>query len=145
MKSSNQITPKKSIKSEIDFTEGEKIFTKDSFCDKKAVARYINELMIKKNLILASEVYKRAGISKQTWSHIFSEQTCPTQENARRLVIGLKCTLPEAEQLLAYCGMCFVPGNHIDDCFKACIQHEIFNMVDVQLYMSGQWKTAFAA
>lgn len=101
--------------------------------------------MREKNLLLSSEIYNRAGLSKQTWSNIYSGKNCPTKEKARRLAIGLKCTVSEAKELLAYCGLSFVPGNLIDEYFLACIEHQRFNMVDVQLYMYGQEKLRSAA
>ena len=144
MKSSNPISTKKSKKS-CNGSISDKFFTEDSFCDTDAISLYINKLMREKNLQSCSDIYNRAGLSKQTWSNIYSGKNCPTKENARKLVIGLKCTLSEAVELLSYCGLCFVPGNFYDECFLACIKQQRFNMVDVQLYMDNQQKTKSAA
>lgn len=144
MKSSSPNTAKNSKISCNNFIS-EKFFKEDSFCDTKAVSNYIHKLMREKNLLLSSEIYNRAELSKQTWSNIYSGKNCPTKENARKLVIGLRCTLSEAVELLSYCGLCFVPGNFYDECFLACIEQQRFNMVDVQLYMHGQEKLRSAA
>ena len=82
----------------------EKIFTSDCFCNKRALSIYINDLMREKDL-RAPDVYKRAGISKANWSNYISEKNNPTPENARRLLVGLKCTPEEAKVLLSFCGM----------------------------------------
>ena len=142
MKSSNKIT-KKYVSSQI--AENEKVFSKDDFCNKTGLSLYINELMREKGLESASEIYTRAGISKQTWSHIYSGQYCPSPENARKLTIGLKCTLSEAEKLLSYCGMSFVPGNDNDECFKYCIENQIFRIVDVLICMKDKGSFQIAA
>ena len=82
------------------------------------------------------DVYKNAEISRQTWSNIISEKNGPSPQNARKLVIGLHCTVPEAEKLLAYCGYSFVEGCEYDDCIKYCLEHHIYKDVDVQQYVA---------
>ena len=144
MKSSTPNTAKNS-KISCNGSISDKFFTEDSFCDTSAISLYINKLMREKNLQSCSDIYNRAELSKQTWSNIYSGKNCPTKENARKLVIGLKCTLSEAIELLSYCGLSFVPGNFYDECFLACIKQQRFNMVDVQIFMDNQRKTKSAA
>lgn len=108
------------------------VSTSNPFCNKRIFADYLHDLVREKNL-LEPDVYKRAGISKQTWSNLYSAKTCPTPENSRRLVIGLKCSLPEAEKLLALCGYTFIEGCEYDDCIKACLAEGIFNYTYVEL------------
>ena len=119
----------------------EKFFSNDCFCNKKELSLYINEIMRNKNLI-SSDIYKRADISKQTWSHIYSGQNCPSPENARRLLIGLKCDLMESEKFLSYCGMSFVTGSIYDDCLIYCLENHYDNMVDVSIYINQQLSSA---
>ena len=119
------------IKSTNSNSFSEKFFTADLFCDKKQIADYIWKLIHEKNIDKYSEVYINADISKQNWSNYLSGKNIPTKENARRLVIGLQCTLEEAETLLALCGFQFVRGSIADECIKQCIQEGITRMVDV--------------
>lgn len=119
----------------------EKFFTNDCFCNKRALSLYINDLMRKKNLN-GPDVYKRAGISKANWSNYISEKNNPTPENARRLLVGLKCTPKEAEELLSYCGLNFTTGNIYDKCLLHCLENHIDNMVDVSIYIDKYLTTA---
>ena len=107
------------------------------FCNKSLFSDYLHKLIREKGL-LEPDVYKRAGISKQTWSNLYSGKTCANFLNARKLVVGLKCSLSEAVELLAYCGMTFATGNYYDDCIKECLKNHIFNFVDVEIYMYGK-------
>ncbi len=109
----------------------EKFLTLDLLCNKNEVADYIWYLVREKGFRKPSEVYEQADLSKQNWSNYVSGKNLPTPINARKLVIGLKCTLDEAETLLALCGYQFVKNNIIDDCIKQCLKEKIFNMTDV--------------
>ncbi|MDY5818839.1 MAG: helix-turn-helix transcriptional regulator [Treponema sp.] len=114
----------------------EKLFSNDCFCNKRALSIYINELMRKKELN-GPDVYKRAGISKANWSNYISEKNNPTPENARRLLVGLKCTPEEAKVLLSYCGMNFTRGNVYDECLLYCLENHFDNMIDVSIYIEN--------
>ena len=111
----------------------EKFFTTDLFCNKNEIADYIWYLIREKNISKNSEIYDNADLSKQNWSNYVSGKNVPNPVNARKLVIGLKCTLDEAETLLALCGFQFVKNNIVDDCIKQCIKEKRFNMADVYL------------
>ena len=112
----------------------EKFFTNSCFCNKKALSIFINDMMREKGLS-GPDVYKRAGISKANWSNYISEKNNPTPENARRLLVGLKCSPEEAEVLLSYCGFNFTTGNIYDECLLRCLENHIDNMVDVCVYI----------
>ena len=115
-------------------SNSEKIFTNDCFCNKKALSLFINDLMRKRGLN-GPDVYNRAGISKANWSNYISEKSNPSPENARRLTIGLKCTMEEAKELLSYCGMTFTMNNKYDNGFLYCLENHIYNMIDVSIYI----------
>ena len=111
----------------------EKFFTANLFCNKKEVSDYIWVLFRGKNFEKPSDVYVSADITKQNWHNYISGKNIPNAVNARKLVIGLKCTLDEAETLLALCGLQFVKNNIVDDCIKQCIKEKLFNMADVYI------------
>lgn len=130
---------KSKITSKSSFSE--KFFTNDCFCNKRGLSFYINDLMREKALT-GPDVYKRAGISKQNWSYYISEEHSPNPANARRLVVGLKCTSEEAKVLLSYCGMTFISGNVYDECLLHCLENHVYNMVDVSIYIDNNLSLA---
>ena len=115
----------------------ENFFTANLFCNKREVADYIWYLIREKNFNKLSEVYNRADLSKQNWCNYVSGKNLPNPVNARKLIVGLKCTLEEAETLLALCGFQFVKNNIVDDCIKQCINENIFNMTDVYIRIAA--------
>lgn len=121
----------------------EKFFTTDLFCNKKEVSEYIWSLVREKNFSKISVIYDNADISKQNWSNYVSGKNVPNPVNARKLVIGLGCTLEEAETLLALCGFQFVKNNIVDDCIKQCIKEKVFNMADVYIRID-EWSRKVA-
>ena len=121
----------------------EKFFTTVLFCNKKEVADYIWYLVREKDFSKISVIYDNADLSKQNWSNYVSGKNVPNPVNARKLVIGLRCTLEEAETLLALCGFQFVKNNIVDDCIKQCIKEKLFNMADVYLRID-EWSRKVA-
>ncbi len=120
----------KNIKSTNSNSFSEKFFSAELFSNKKAIYSYIIDLKKHKGLSDPT-VYKNADISKQNWSNYISGKNTPNLLNARKMVIGLQCTLEEAETLLALCGFQFVKGSVADNCIKQCIKDGITKMVDV--------------
>lgn len=114
----------------------ENFLTSDMICNKNDVSNYIYHLLRVKNIQNCSEVYKNAGISKQNWSNYVSGKTIPTLVNVRKLVVGLRCTIEEAETFLSLCGFQFVKNSKVDECIKSCLQKKIFKMIDVELELS---------
>ncbi|MCQ2248387.1 MAG: helix-turn-helix domain-containing protein [Treponema sp.] len=125
---------KSTLKTPTHFSE--KFFTNDCFCNKRALSIYINDLMREKDL-RGPDVYKDAGISKANWSNYISEKNNPSPENARRLVVGLKCSPEEATLLLSYCGMTFTKGNVYDECLLHCLENHVAKMTDVTIFINN--------
>ncbi len=120
-----------------------KINAANPFYNSKAFSDMIFKLLNEKNLQNNhSDVYKRAGISRANFSNYISGNHCPSPEKARRLIVGLKCSLNEAEQLLSFCGYSFSPDAPYDNCLKECLQQKIFNYADIELYILK--KTGYA-
>ncbi|MBR3814739.1 MAG: helix-turn-helix transcriptional regulator [Spirochaetaceae bacterium] len=114
-----------------------KINSTNPFYNPEALSSIIFKLLNEKNLQNNhTDVYKRAGLSRANFSNYISGKNCPTQEKARRLIVGLKCSITEAEELLSYCGYSFVHDAPYDNCLKECLQQKIYNYTDVELYIS---------
>lgn len=109
----------------------------DSFCNKNQISDYVHDLMRSKNL-LSPDVYNAAGLSKQTFSYIYSGKVCPSNLHVRQLMFGLQCTLEEAENLLKVCGMSFSVGNRYDDCIKYCLRNGFSNFSDVYSFIADE-------
>ena len=122
-----------------------KINFTNPFYNSEALSSMIFELLNEKNLQNNHpDVYKRAGLSRANFSNYISGKNCPTPEKARRLIVGLKCSLPEAEKLLSYCGYAFSKDAPYDNCLKECLQQKIYNYTDVEIYISqktGYYRT----
>ena len=113
------------------------------FFNKNGFSDYLCDLMHKKNLC-QTDIYKRADITRQTWSNIYSGKTRPNEQTSRRLIIGLKCSIEEAEKLLAYCGQCFVLDSDIDNIIKECLKKQIYNFADVEMFIFQRDKSIYS-
>lgn len=121
-----------SIPSTNSFSFSENFFSADLFCNRSEIADYIRFLWQSKN-IDPVKVYKAADISKQNWSNYISCKNTPNQVNARKLVIGLECTVEEAEHLLSLCGLQFVNGCLADDALKMYLSNQKFTKNEDEL------------
>ena len=76
-----------------------------------------------------SEVYKRAGISKQTFSKIRKDPDYrPKRDTAIQMCIGLKLSLVETNELLLRAGFGLSNSNKRDLVVKFFIEKEIYNI-----------------
>ena len=123
-----------SINAANSLADSDAFFNNDLFSNKNEIADYIRFLMREKKL-LPVDVYKKADISKQNWSNYISSKNSPNPVNARKLIIGLECSIEEAEYFLSLCGFQFVKNNKADDCLKCCLKNHIFNMIDVYIFL----------
>lgn len=95
------------------------------FCLKKEISYFLHDLVNKKGFPKESLVYKPAGIKKTTWSNIYSGLVCPEPLTSRQLVIGLRCTVTEATEVLKKCGYCWT-NSSFDKCIKDCLRLGIY-------------------
>ena len=77
-----------------------------------------------------SLVYKKCGMSKQTFSKIRSNKSTyhPKKETALQLALGLRLTIYQAESLLNSAGYVFEENNPVDQIFKTHISHRDFDI-----------------
>lgn len=81
-----------------------------------------------------SEVYKRAIITKQLFSKIkLNEDYHPDKATAMRLCIGAKLNLDETKDLLARAGYALSPCDKRDIIFSFFIEHEVFDMIEIDI------------
>lgn len=80
----------------------------------------------------APMAYKRAGISRQSYSRIISSHYARVDKlTAMRLCIGLQLTYDESVSLLKDAGYAFSESIPMDSIFAYCIRHRILNILDV--------------
>ena len=103
----------------------ETFLSADLFCNRNEIADYIYHLLRTKELDPV-KVYKAADISKQNWSNYISCKNTPNSLNARKLLLGLECTVEEAEHFLSLCGLQFVNGCEADDALKMYLTKQKF-------------------
>lgn len=77
------------------------------------------------------EVYKRANLTKQAFYKIKNELSQPQKKTALALCIGLKLSLPEAENLMALAGYAFSPASRPDLIVRYFIEHRLYNVMEI--------------
>jgi len=81
-----------------------------------------------------SEVYKRAIITKQLFSKIkLNKNYHPDKTTAMRLCVGAKLNLDETKDLLARAGYALSPCDKRDIIFSFFIEHEVFDMIEIDI------------
>ena len=86
-----------------------------------------------------SSIYKRCNMDKRTYSKIKNTDTPnyhPRKNNVFSLIIGMRLTLAEAEDLLASAGYAFAKDDEFDQIIKRHIKTEDFsiNNIETELY-----------
>lgn len=80
------------------------------------------------------EVYKRSIISKQLFSKIkLNKLYHPDKATAMRLCIGAGLNLDETNDLLARAGYALSPCDKRDIIFSFFIEHEVFDMIEIDI------------
>lgn len=88
-----------------------------------------------------AEVYKEAGISRSVFSNLRKDRNYqPSRETALCLMIALRMTLPESEQLMEKAGFALSDDRRFDQIIRFCIMHEIYDFMDINylLYENGE-------
>ena len=81
-----------------------------------------------------ADVYKRAIITKQLFSKIkLNENYHPDKATAMRLCVGAKLNLDETKDLLARAGYALSPCDKRDIIFSFFIEHEVFDMIEIDI------------
>ena len=94
---------------------------------------YLMYLISAKRLTNA-EVYKRAIVTKQLFSKIkLNPEYHPDKATAMRLCVGAKLNLDETKDLLARAGYALSPCDKRDIIFKFFIEHEVFDMIEIDI------------
>lgn len=90
--------------------------------------------LIEKKGLTNTEVYKRALLTKQRFSKIkVNPQYHPDKTTALRLCIGAKLNLDETKDLLARAGYALSPCDKMDIIFSFFIEHEVFDMLEIDI------------
>ena len=92
----------------------------------------------------APMAYKRAGISRQSYSRIISSTYSGIDKlTAMRLCIGLQLTWDESVALLKAGGYAFSEAIPMDCIFSHCIQNGIWNIFDVNRLLDEMGQKTF--
>lgn len=105
----------------------EEMFSEDDMTFQQKLLSFIDREGIKD-----SEFYKRAGITKQVFSQIRSnEDYQPKKETALASILALKLNMDEAEDLLGRAGFAFSPSSKFDVIIRYCIENKIYSIMEV--------------
>ena len=81
-----------------------------------------------------AEVYKRAFVTKQLFSKIkLNQDYHPDKATVMRLCVGAKLNLDETKDLLARAGYALSPCDKRDIIFSFFIEHEVFDMIEIDI------------
>lgn len=81
-----------------------------------------------------AEVYKRALITKQLFSKIkLNREYHPDKATAMRLCVGAKLNLDETRDLLARAGYALSPCDKRDIIFSFFIEHDVYDMIEIDI------------
>lgn len=81
-----------------------------------------------------AEVYKRAIVTKQLFSKIkLNPKYHPDKATVMRLCVGAKLNLDETKDLLARAGYALSPCDKRDIIFSFFIEHEVFDMIEIDI------------
>lgn len=105
--------------------------------------QYLFYLIESKGLSNA-EVYKRAIITKQTFSKIKNNiDYHPDKATAMRLCVGAMLSLDETKDLLARAGYALSPSNKRDVIFSFFIERGIFDMIEIDIALEDHGLPCF--
>ena len=91
-----------------------------------------------------AEVYKRALVTKQLFSKIkLNPQYHPDKATAMRLCVGARLNLDETKDLLARAGYALSPCNKRDIIFSFFIEHEVFDMIEIDIALEEHGLSCF--
>lgn len=89
---------------------------------------YLYVLMDKYNFKKASDLYNKAGISRQLWSSIISEKSNPSLEACIKLVFALKLTNAECKLLLKKASYTLSSASNYSLIIRYCLENKIYNL-----------------
>ena len=90
--------------------------------------------LIEEKQLTNAEVYKRAIITKQLFSKIkLNPEYHPDKATAMRLCVGAMLNLDEVRDLLARAGYALSPCDKRDIIFSFFIEHEIYDMIEIDI------------
>ena len=79
-----------------------------------------------------AQVYKKANLDRKLFSKIqCSEDYIPRKKTILALAIALRLNLDETMDLLSRAGLSLSPGIKSDLIVQYCIEHEIYNIFEV--------------
>lgn len=90
--------------------------------------------LISSRKLTNAEVYKRALVTKQLFSKIkLNPNYHPDKATAMRLCVGAGLSLDETKDLLARAGYALSPCDKRDIIFSFFIEHEVFDMIEIDI------------
>lgn len=90
--------------------------------------------LIRVKKLTNAEVYKKAIVTKQLFSKIkLNPAYHPDKATAMRLCVGARLNLDETKDLLARAGYALSPCDKKDIIFSFFIEHEVFDMIEIDI------------
>ncbi len=95
----------------------------------KDFVSYLLELKEKHGFVKDSDLYNKAGISRQTWSNIINckSKEIPTLNNLLKLVFALQLDTHECKYLLKKVGYTLSSSSEYSLVIRYCIENKIYD------------------
>lgn len=111
---------------------------KATLARRKTIAEIINELMIEKGIEMPSQIYKKAGISRDYWSKMISNKIKePSLKVLYKLAIAFELSIHETHALLSNFNRAFAEDTSMfDQIIAYFINEKIYSpdLIDQLLY-----------
>lgn len=96
---------------------------------------YLYYLMDKYKYIKAQDLYKKANISKQSWSQIISEKCNPSLNTCIKIVFAMGLTNHECKYLLKKAGYTLPSSSKYALIIRYCIDNKIYDIYELNEYL----------
>lgn len=97
----------------------------------QSFVNYLYSLMEKYNITNASEIYNKANISRQLWSSIISEKSCPSLNACVKIALAMHLTNHECKYLLKKAGYTLSSANKFSLIIRYAIENKIYEIYKV--------------
>ena len=101
----------------------------------KSIADYLFYLTKKHGFEKDSDLYNKAGISRQLWSSIISGKSKPSLETTLKIVFALHATNRECKLLLKKVGFTLSSSSRLSLIIRYCLENEIYDLIEVNNYL----------
>jgi len=104
----------------------------EGFAPKQSFVELLRGILIKSDIEKDSDIYKRANITKDVWSKIFSKKDhIPSKRTAVAIAVALRMNLDQTQDLIKAAGYVLTNSFVFDQIIIYCINNEVFDVYSI--------------